>query len=85
MITFEVKDMTCGHCVNTITEAVRAVDQAAKIHADLVTHRVQIEPTGSDASQLSDAIQQAGYTPVRVTSEPLPPEESVPRSGCCCR
>lgn len=31
MITFEVKDMTCGHCVSTITKAVRAVDKEATV------------------------------------------------------
>ena len=31
MIAFEVKDMTCGHCAGTITKAVAAVDQGAKV------------------------------------------------------
>lgn len=30
MIAFEVKDMTCGHCVGTITKAVKAVDRDAR-------------------------------------------------------
>ena len=68
MIAFEVNDMTCGHCVGTITKAVQAVDQGAKVQADLATHRVQIEPTDSDAAALSDAIKEAGYTPVLVAS-----------------
>jgi len=66
MMTFEVKDMTCGHCVSTITQAVRAVDPGATVQIDLATHRVTIEPTEADAAELSDAIQKAGYTPVAV-------------------
>lgn len=26
MLAFEVKDMTCGHCVDAITKAVEAAD-----------------------------------------------------------
>jgi copper chaperone CopZ len=29
MITFEVNDMTCGHCVSTITKALKATDKDA--------------------------------------------------------
>ena len=66
MIAFEVSDMTCGHCVSTVTKAVRAIDPGANIQADLAKHRVEIEPAESDATALSDAIEEAGYTPVRV-------------------
>lgn len=31
MITFEVNDMTCGHCVGAITKAVGFVDPGAKV------------------------------------------------------
>lgn len=81
MIAFEVKDMTCGHCVSTITKAVRATDKEAKVQIDLATHRVQIEPTESSASELSDAIKDAGYTPVEVTSASAPDPRTA--GGCC--
>jgi copper chaperone len=29
MVTFEVNDMTCGHCVSAITKAVAFVDPGA--------------------------------------------------------
>jgi copper chaperone len=64
MIAFEVKDMTCGHCVGTITQAVKDVDRDAKVDIDLATHRVEIEPAAADAQALADAIKEAGYTPV---------------------
>ena len=66
MTSFEVKDMTCGHCAATITEAVKAVDQGAQVQIDLATHRVTIDPTEAGAAALGDAIRQAGYTPVAV-------------------
>jgi copper chaperone len=64
MIAFEVKDMTCGHCVSTITQAVKAVDGNAKVEIDLARHRVEIEPADADARALADAISDAGYTPL---------------------
>ena len=66
MTSFEVKDMTCGHCAATITKAVKAVDQGAQVQIDLTTHRVTIDPTEAGAAALGDAIRQAGYTPVAV-------------------
>lgn len=85
MITFEVDDMTCGHCVSSITKAVRAIDPNAQVTVDLATHRVQIEPTASNRGALSDAIREAGYSPVPVEHGASPAERSAPRSGCCCR
>jgi len=67
MIAFEVNDMTCGHCASTITKAVMATDRAARVEIDLGRHLVQIEPGDADAQQLSDAITEAGYTPVAVS------------------
>jgi copper chaperone len=64
MITFEVGDMSCGHCVATITEAVKAVDPGARVEVDLAARAVRIEPAGADARALADAIREAGYSPV---------------------
>ena len=86
MTTFEVKDMTCGHCVSTITKAVRAVDQGAKVQIDLATHHVTIDPTEADAAELSDAIKEAGYTPVEVDNsvERVAAKAALARGRCCC-
>jgi copper chaperone len=56
---FIVPDMSCGHCVKTITGAVQAVAPAAKVTTDLASHRVVIE--GADAGQARAAIEEAGY------------------------
>ena len=64
MIAFEVHDMTCGHCVSSITKAVKALDKDAEVRIDLATHRVEVEPAQADAAQLAAAIEEAGYTPV---------------------
>lgn len=86
MITFQVDDMTCGHCVSTITKAVKAIDGGAKLQFDLATHRVVIEPTEAVAAELSDAIKEAGYTPVAIAAIAHPATKNVApaRKGCCC-
>jgi copper chaperone len=63
MIAFDVQDMTCGHCVNTVTKAVQAADRDARVRIDLPTHRVEIEPATASAERLEEAIRAAGYTP----------------------
>ena len=85
MTTFEVKDMTCGHCVGTITKAVKALDPGATVQIDLATHRVTIDPTEADPASLSDAINEAGYTPVAVAAgvKRVAAKTAASRGGCC--
>jgi copper chaperone len=66
MVVFEVKDMTCGHCVASVTRAVQAVDAQAKVQIDLAQHRVEIETGSAPVQALQAAIEDAGFTPVPV-------------------
>ena len=50
---FEVKDMSCGHCVMSVTKAVKAVDASAKVDVDLATKKVSVE-TASDRKAAKD-------------------------------
>lgn len=87
MIAFEVKDMTCGHCVSTITKAVKAADKDATVQIDLASHIVTIAPAAADAVTLgAAAITEAGYTPVAVnaTLPSQPAAAGAKRGGCCC-
>ncbi|WP_144635604.1 heavy-metal-associated domain-containing protein [Bordetella genomosp. 13] len=59
-IELTVPDMTCGHCVKTITEAVQAVAPGAQVHVDLATHQVRVDGA-SQAEPVRDAIREAGY------------------------
>ena len=82
MIAFVVNDMTCGHCVSTITKALKVADKDAKVQIDLATRRVQVDPVSSDAEELAEAIKDAGYTPVPV--EASAGEVAAPERGACC-
>jgi copper chaperone len=62
MITFKVSDMTCGHCVSTITKAVKDLDVGAKLDISLPEHLVRVESKAS-REDLQHVIAEAGYTP----------------------
>ncbi|KAA0911100.1 heavy-metal-associated domain-containing protein [Pusillimonas sp. ANT_WB101] len=62
MIEFEVKNMTCEHCVETITRAVKETIPQATVHIDLRQHVVRIEGT-SDTEAIHRVIREVGYTP----------------------
>lgn len=57
---FIVSDMTCNHCVQTITKAVQTVSPGATVAADLAAHRVSIEAR-AEATVLQAAIEDEGY------------------------
>lgn len=79
MMTFDVNDMTCGHCVSTITNALKAVDDQAKFTVDLTAHQVLVESTRVDPRDLIRAIEKAGYTPVQVGAT-----NHAPQAKSCC-
>jgi copper chaperone len=62
MLSFELPDMTCGHCVKAVTQAVQAVDPAAEIVIDLPSHRLEVQ-TQVTREALVAQLVEAGYTP----------------------
>ena len=60
MITFIVPDMTCGHCVATVTKAIKAVDASATINVDLPSKTLSVVTT-APAAAVSKALEEAGY------------------------
>jgi copper chaperone len=60
MLELHVPDMSCGHCVATITKSVQALDPSAEVRTDLANHTVSIETT-ADAAKVRAALDEAGY------------------------
>jgi copper chaperone len=58
---FQVQDMTCQHCVKSITAAIQAVDSSAQVQCDVATHEVVVVAT-IDQTVINQAIIEAGYT-----------------------
>lgn len=61
MLRLKVEGMSCGHCVQAVTRAVKAVDPNAQVRVDLGTKAVEAE-TRADPSEVSRAIEAAGFT-----------------------
>jgi copper chaperone len=65
MTEFLVEGMSCGHCVNVVTEAIHALDPAASVDVNLGTKLVRVH-SDLDRFLLSQALVDAGYDPVLV-------------------
>ncbi|WP_421694353.1 heavy-metal-associated domain-containing protein [Aestuariivirga sp.] len=57
---FTVPDMTCGHCVATVTRAIKDLDAAAEVKVDLAAKSLAVE-TNLPAAVVSKALDDAGY------------------------
>jgi len=60
MLTFNVPDMSCGHCVSVVTKAVRSVDADAAVSTDLSARTVTVKSAAAP-SALQSALDKAGY------------------------
>ena len=83
MIEFRVDDMTCGHCASTITKALKAADQRARVNIDLPKHLVSIEPGDASGEELRVAIAEAGYSPVEITATNATHGRPASGGSCC--
>ena len=63
MTEFLVEGMSCGHCVNVVTQAIHALDPAATVDVDLGTKHVRVH-SDLDRFLLSSALADAGYAPI---------------------
>ncbi|MGW9231250.1 heavy-metal-associated domain-containing protein [Pseudorhizobium sp. NPDC055634] len=60
--TFNVPDMTCGHCEKSVRAALGEALPGAAVTVDLAARRVTVEGNAADAEE---AIREAGYTPTK--------------------
>lgn len=60
MPSFDVRGMSCGHCVRAVTTSIHEIDPTAKVDVDLATGRVEVEST-TPADAIARAIVEAGY------------------------
>lgn len=58
---FEVKGMTCGHCVNSVTEELTALAGVSDVAIDLVSDGVSTVTVNS-STDLDDAAVQAALS-----------------------
>jgi copper chaperone len=60
MLRFQVEGMTCGHCIATVTAAVRSAEPGAEVTVDLRAGSVLVK-TSAKSDEIANAINQAGY------------------------
>ncbi|MBS7789542.1 heavy-metal-associated domain-containing protein [Roseococcus sp. SDR] len=60
MLEMKVSGLTCGHCVQTVTQAIQALDTHARVRVDLADGLVSAE-TAVDRASAVRAIEGAGY------------------------
>jgi copper chaperone CopZ len=63
-ITYEVPDISCGHCEAAISAEVGAVPGVERVDVDLEHKRVAVRGRDLDGSAIRAAIYDAGYEAV---------------------
>jgi len=66
MYLLRVPDMKCGGCLGAVTRAIRTVDEAVQIEADLESREIRISSDEPEAAILN-VLREAGYP-----AEPIP-------------
>jgi copper chaperone len=59
-ITLQVEGMRCGHCIRAVTNAITALDGAAKVEVDLAAKRV-IAQTSLLRADVVRAVEEEGF------------------------
>lgn len=60
MITIKVKGMSCNHCVNNVTKAIKMAQGTLDVKVDLSTETALIEGN-PDLNEVKKLIEEAGY------------------------
>ena len=62
MHEFKLPAMSCGHCVQAVTQAAHEVDPQAKVEVDLDRKQARVE-SAQPRERFVQALEEAGYTP----------------------
>ncbi|ATO15270.1 copper chaperone [Micromonospora sp. WMMA2032] len=60
--TYQVRGMTCGHCVTAVSTELSALPDVTDVQIDLATGRVTVTSRSPlDADAVRAAVDEAGY------------------------
>jgi len=63
VMKLHVPDMSCGHCVASITKAIKAVEAEAHVICDLTTRTVEVAIHANvQPGTVVSALDEAGFT-----------------------
>lgn len=72
MQVFMVKGMSCGHCVNAVTEEIARLDGVQRVDVDLEIGAVTVTAVRElGESEVAAAVEEAGYELVHGGAEGL--------------
>jgi copper chaperone len=76
-----VTGMTCGGCVDSVTDALRAIGGVKDVNVSLASASatIQFDERLTSADELALAVRQAGYEAGDVAAD-----RTSKRKGCCC-
>ncbi|WP_099865075.1 heavy-metal-associated domain-containing protein [Pararhizobium haloflavum] len=57
---FQIENMTCGGCANSVTKAIHSVDGQAKVDADPVRRTVMVS-SAKPREAFVAVLEEAGY------------------------
>jgi copper ion binding protein len=61
-VTYQVRGMTCGHCVQLVSTGVGALPGVQKVEVDLATGAVTVTSDADlDRESVRAAVDEAGY------------------------
>jgi copper chaperone CopZ len=60
-IELMLPDMSCSHCVATVTRTAQRLDPQARVDVDLATHRVVIDSASVAREAFEAALAAEGY------------------------
>jgi len=90
-IDLEVEGMSCGSCVNHVTQALKPIPGVTDVAVDLESGHVRVSGAlDAGAERLMSALADAGY-PAKLANGAPAASANTPvahpragRGGCCC-
>ena len=70
-LVFNVKGMTCSHCVASVEKALLGVEGIASVGVNLTAERARVEfdPKATGQEEIFKAVSEAGYKPLSVDED----------------
>ena len=60
MTTFNIPNMSCGHCKATVEKTIHAIDPEAKIEFDMASRKITLD-SRTPPDNVQTALASAGY------------------------
>jgi copper chaperone len=63
-LTMDISGMTCGHCVGSVTRALKGLDGVTVEQVTLGKAKVSYDAGATSPAQIAQAIEEEGYSVV---------------------